>query len=63
MSNVVVEVELGVVDPHRPSLSERHEAELLPKARYQVQPRRDVVAKLAVLGVGPSKIVVEATCM
>ena len=63
MADVVVEVELGVVDPHWPSLPERDEAELLPKARDQMQPRRDVVTNSLYSGVGPSKMVVEATCM
>ena len=50
MADVVVEVEVGVVDPHRAALSERHEAQLLAESRHQVEPRGDVVAKVRVLG-------------
>ena len=50
MADVVVEVEMGVVDPHRAALSERHEAQLLAESRHQVEPRGDVVAKVRVLG-------------
>ena len=37
VADVVAEVEVRVVDPHRPALAERHERELLPVARHQVQ--------------------------
>ena len=48
MPDVVVEVELGVVDPYRPALSERDEPELLAKPGHQMEPRRQVVTELLV---------------
>ena len=63
LAHVVVEVEVGVVDPDRAALAEGHEAELLAEARDEVKARGDVVAELLVAGGGPSKITVEATCM
>ena len=63
LAHVVVEVEVGVVDPDRPALAEGDEAQLLAEAGDEVQARGDVVAELAWLGAGPSKMLVEATCM
>ena len=48
LAHVVVEVEVGVVDPDRPALVEGHEAQLLAEARDEVQARVDVVAELLV---------------
>src|SRR5204862_2643368 len=50
VANVVIHVELRVVDPHWPTLAEGDEAELLAEPGDEVQPRRDVVAKLVVTG-------------
>ena len=50
LAHVVVEVEVGVVDPDRPALVEGDEAQLLAEARHQVQARGDVVAELRVGG-------------
>ena len=50
VADVVVEVEVGVVDPDRPALVERDERELLAKARHQVQPGLQVLAELVVGG-------------
>ena len=50
LAHVVVEVEVGVVDPDRPALVEGDEAQLLAEARHQVQARLDVVAELVVGG-------------
>ncbi len=47
---MVVEVEVGVVDPDRAALVEGDGAQLLPKARHQVEARGDVVAELGVGG-------------
>ena len=63
VADVVVEVEVGVVDPDRPALVEGDEPQLLAEARDQVQARVEVLAELVVVGGGPSKIIVEATCM
>ena len=60
---MVGEVQVRVVDPDGPALPEGHEAQLLAEAGHEVQARLDVVAELEVGGAGPSKIVVEATCM
>ena len=54
---------MGVVDPDRAALVEGDEAQLLAEARDQVQARGDVVAELLWVGAGPSKMIVEATCM
>ena len=49
VAHVVAEVEVRVVDPARPSLAERHERELLPVARHEVEagvdPRDDLVVR------------------
>jgi hypothetical protein len=45
---VVIEVEVGVVDPDRPALAEGDEAQLLAEARNQVQALGDVVAEFPV---------------
>ena len=50
MADVVVEVQVGIVDPDGATLSEGDEAQLLPEARHQVKPRGDVVAELLVGG-------------
>ena len=50
LAHVVVEVEVGVVDPDRAPLVEGDEAQLLAEARDQVQARGDVVAELVVGG-------------
>ena len=47
-AHVVLEVEVGVVDPHRPALAERHEAQLLAEARHQREPPLDVLEQLLV---------------
>jgi len=49
-AHVVVEVEERVVDPYRAALSEGDRAQLLAKARHQVQARLEVVAELLVRG-------------
>ena len=48
LADVVIEVQVGVVDPDRAPLAERDEAELLAKARDEVEARLDVVAELVV---------------
>ncbi len=48
LAHVVVEVEVGVVDPDRAALVEGDEAQLLAEARDEVQARGDVVAELRV---------------
>ena len=48
VADVVVEVQVGVVDPDRAALVEGDEAELLAEARDQVQPRLQVGAELVV---------------
>ena len=48
LADVVVEVEVGVVDPDRAALAEGDEAELLAEAGDEVQARLDVVAELFV---------------
>src|SRR4051794_16479433 len=50
MADVVIEVQVGVVDPDRTALAERDEADLLAEARHEVKARADVVAKLFVGG-------------
>ena len=50
LAHVVVEVEVGVVDPDRPALAEGHEAQLLAEARDEVEARGDVLAELLVAG-------------
>ena len=52
LAHVVVEVEVGVVDPDRAALLEGHLAQLLAEAGDEVQARLDVVAELAVGGSG-----------
>jgi hypothetical protein len=47
-ANVVLEVEVRVVDPDRPSLVQRHRAQLLPEARHEREPGLDVLQKLGV---------------
>ena len=49
-ANVVVKVEMRVVDPLRPPLAERHERELLPVARDEMQPPPDALDELVVVG-------------
>jgi hypothetical protein len=46
VADVVIEVELRVVHPHGPSLSEGDESELLPKPGHEMEARLDVVPKL-----------------
>ncbi len=41
---------MGIVNPDRAPLLERNESELLPKARYKVQTRREVIAEIGVIG-------------
>ena len=48
LADVVVEVEVGVVDPDRAALAEGDEAQLLAEAGDEVQARLDVVAELLV---------------
>ena len=48
MADVVVEVELGVVDPYRPALSVGDEPQLLAEPRHEVEARADVIAELSV---------------
>jgi hypothetical protein len=50
LAHVVVQVEMRIVDPDRAALAKGDEAQLLAKARHQVQPRGDVIAKLRVAG-------------
>jgi hypothetical protein len=52
LAHVVVEIEVGVVDPDRATLPEGDKAQLLAEAWNQVQPRGDVVAKLGMAGRG-----------
>jgi hypothetical protein len=47
-AHVVPEVEVGVVDPDRPPLAERHEAQLLAEARHQREPSLDVPEQLVI---------------
>ena len=42
VADVEVDVEMRVVDPHRPALSQRHERQTLAVAGHQVQPRHDL---------------------
>jgi len=60
---VVVEVEVRVVDPNRPALVERDEAQLLAEAGDEMEGARMCSRNSFWLGAGPSKIAVEATCM
>lgn len=53
VTHVVGEIEVRVVDPDRPPLTEGHEPELLAEAGNAVQPGFDVVAKLEVGRGGP----------
>ena len=46
MADVVLEVEVGIVDPQRPARLERRRGQLLPVARHQVQPAADVVEEV-----------------
>ena len=39
VADVEADVEVGIVDPHRPALVERHERQPLAVARHQMQPR------------------------
>ncbi len=48
VADVVAGVEVRVVGPHRPTLSERHERQSLAVARHEVQPREDVLDELLV---------------
>jgi hypothetical protein len=48
VAHVEGDVEMGVVDPHRAALTERHERQPLPIARDQVQAREDVLDQLVV---------------
>ena len=48
LADVVVEVEVGVVDPDRPPLGEGDEAQFLAESRHQVQARGDVIAEFLV---------------
>ena len=48
VADVVAEVELRIVDPLRPALSERDRAQLLAEAGDQVQARLDVLTELVV---------------
>ena len=48
LADVVVEVQVGVVDPDRAPLAERDEAKLLAEPRDEVEARLDVVAELVV---------------
>ena len=48
MADVVVEVQVGIVDPHGTTLAEGDEAQLLAEARHQVKPRGDVIAEVLV---------------
>jgi hypothetical protein len=50
LAHVVMEVEVGVVYPHRAALAKRHEAQLLAEAGDEVQTRADVLAELVVVG-------------
>jgi hypothetical protein len=50
---VVVEVEVGVVLPRGAGEAEGDETQLLAKARDEVQPRGDVIAKLLVARLRP----------
>ena len=49
---MVVEVQVGVVDPDGPAEVSGHEPDLLAEARNQVQARADVLAELDVGGSG-----------
>jgi hypothetical protein len=46
--HVVLEVQVRIIDPDRPTLAEGHETKLLAKARHQMQPQFDVIAELVV---------------
>ena len=48
VAHVVLEVEVAVVDPDRPAGLKRRERELVPVARYEVQPRPDVVQEVVI---------------
>jgi hypothetical protein len=50
VADVVGEIEVGIIDPDRPTHPEGHEAQLLPEAGHQVQARLDVVAELPIAG-------------
>ena len=48
VADVEGDVEVGVVDPHRPALAERHERQPLAVAGHQVEPRDDLLDELVV---------------
>ena len=48
MPEVVAKVEVGIIHPYRPTLSERHSRQSLAVARHQVKPRSDVFDELVV---------------
>jgi hypothetical protein len=48
VADVVLEVEVGIVDPHRPPQRQRHGGDLLPVAGHQRQPPADRSAEVVV---------------
>ncbi len=50
LAHVVVEIEVGVVDPDRPALAEGDEAQLLAEAGDEVEAGADVLAELVLAG-------------
>ena len=49
---MIIEIEVGVINPERSALAEGNESQLLAKAGHEVKARSDVVAKLLMRGRG-----------
>ena len=47
VANVVLEVEVGIVHPHRPAAVERRGGQLVAIARHEMQPPADLLQQLA----------------
>lgn len=52
VADVVVEVEVGVIDPDRAALVERHEPQLLAESGHEVQAPLEVLLELLEVGGG-----------
>ncbi len=48
MTDVVADLEMGIVHPHRAALAERHECEPLAVARHEMQSRLDRLYELVI---------------
>jgi hypothetical protein len=67
VADVIVEVDLGIVDPHRMVDLERHRHQLLAEDRHEVHPPPDVrlvvLVELSEYPAGSSTKVSPATCI